>query len=158
MTCYFCKIICCFRTGSRPKKAALSACEPQTSDLRPETVSLLQELVTVLSQLGLILNANKTVVLANEAQPPQHLQFPFGEGIAILEHNSGQKLISCMLTVCLAPARVKVKHYDYDPIGTCGKRRPRGPQNVKQRIAEHFAKRAVWPPRAICYAMEKIDL
>ena len=44
-----------------------------------------------MSQVGLILNANKTVVLTNEAQPPQHLQLPSGERIAILEHNSGQK-------------------------------------------------------------------
>lgn len=31
--------------------------------------------------------ANKTVVLTNEGQPPQHLQLPRGEWIAILEHN-----------------------------------------------------------------------
>ena len=54
---------------------------------------------------------------------------------------------------CFAPARVKVKHYDHDPIWT-----PGGPQNVKQSIAEHFAKKTVWPPRAICYAMGKIYL
>ena len=29
---------------------------------------------------------------------------------------------------------------------------------MKQKIAEHFAKKGVWPPRAICYAMGKIDL
>ena len=32
-----------------------------------DTVSLLHDLVTVVSQVGLILNANKTVVLTNEA-------------------------------------------------------------------------------------------
>ena len=48
--------------------------------------------------MGLILNANNTVVLTNEAQPPQHLQLPSGEGIAILEHNSGQKCSGCKLT------------------------------------------------------------
>ena len=32
-----------------------------------ETVSLLHDLVNALSQVGLILNANKTVVLTNEA-------------------------------------------------------------------------------------------
>ena len=52
-----------------------------------ETVSLLQDLVNALWQVGLILNATKTVVLTNEAQPPQHLQLPSGETIAILEHN-----------------------------------------------------------------------
>ena len=30
--------------------------------------------------------------------------------------------------LCFAPARVKVKHYDYDPIGTGGKWRSRGPK------------------------------
>ena len=63
-----------------------------------ETVSLLHDLVNALSQVGLILNANKTVVLTNEAQPPQHLQLPSGEGIAILEHNSRQKWLGCILT------------------------------------------------------------
>ena len=43
-----------------------------------ETVSLLHDLVTALSQVGSILNAKKTVVLTNEAQPPQHLQLPSG--------------------------------------------------------------------------------
>ena len=30
--------------------------------------------------------------------PPQHLQLPSGEGIAILEPNSGQKWLRCILT------------------------------------------------------------
>jgi len=45
-----------------------------------------RELVIALSQVGLILNANKTVVFTTEALPPQHLQLPSGERIAILEH------------------------------------------------------------------------
>ena len=40
---------------------------------------------------------------------------------------------------CSAPARVKVKHHDYDPIGTWGKYGPKSPQNVKRRVAEHCA-------------------
>ena len=63
-----------------------------------ETVLLLHDLVTALSQVGLILNATKTVVLTNEAQPPQNFQLPSGEKIAILEHNSGQKWLGCILT------------------------------------------------------------
>ena len=43
-------------------------------------------------------------------------------------------------------ARVKVKHNDYDPIGTWGKYGLKGPQNVKRSAAEHFAMMAVWPP------------
>ena len=77
-----------------------------------ETVSLLQDLVNALSQVGLILIANKTVVLTNEAQPPQHLQLPSGERIAILEHNSGQKWLGCILTVQSSKLHhVYVKHH-----------------------------------------------
>ena len=46
-----------------------------------EAVSLLHDLATALSQVGLTLNASKTVVLTNEAQPPQHLQLPSGGGL-----------------------------------------------------------------------------
>ena len=77
-----------------------------------ETVSLLHDLVTALSQVGLILNANKTVVLTNEAQPPQHLQLPFGERVPILEHNSGQKWLGCILTARGSKLHhVDVKHH-----------------------------------------------
>ena len=62
------------------------------------TVSLLHDLVTVVSQVGLILNANKTVVLTNQAQPPPHLLLPSGQGFAILEHNFSQKWLDCTLT------------------------------------------------------------
>ena len=77
-----------------------------------EAVSLLHDLVTALSQVGLILNATKTVVLTNEAQPPQHLQLPSGERIAILEHNSGQKWLGCILTAQGSKLHhVDVKHH-----------------------------------------------
>ena len=77
-----------------------------------EAVSLLHDLVTALSQVGLILNATKTVVLTNEAQPPQHLQLPSGERIAILEHNSGQKWLGCILTAQSSKLHhVDVKHH-----------------------------------------------
>ena len=77
-----------------------------------EAVSLLHDLVTALSQVGLILNATKTVVLTNEAQPPQHLQLPSGERIAILEHNSGQKWFGCILTTQSSKLHhVDVKHH-----------------------------------------------
>ena len=77
-----------------------------------ETVSLLHDLTTVLSQVGLILNASKTVVLTNEAQPPEHLQLPSGERIAILEHDCGQKWLGCILTAQGSKLRhVDVKHH-----------------------------------------------
>ena len=34
-----------------------------------------------------------------------------------------------------------MKHYDYDPIGTWGKLRPKGPQTVNHKIAAHLPKR-----------------
>ena len=72
-----------------------------------ETVSLLHDLTTVLSQVGLILNASKTVVLTNEAQPPEHLQLPSGEMIAILEHDCGQKM-SKMVRLYTDGARIQI--------------------------------------------------
>ena len=77
-----------------------------------ETVLLLHDLVTALSQVGLILNATKTVVLTNEAQAPQNFQLPSGEKIAILEHNSGQKWLGCILTAQSSKLHhVDVKHH-----------------------------------------------
>ena len=77
-----------------------------------EAVSLLHDLATVLSQVGLTLNASKTVVLTNEAQPPQHLQLPSGERIVILEHDSGQKWLGCILTAQGSKLHhVDVKHH-----------------------------------------------
>ena len=62
-----------------------------------QIVSLLHDLVTVLPQVGLTRNANRMVVPTNVAQPPQHLQFPFGEKIGILERNCGQEWLGCIL-------------------------------------------------------------
>ena len=63
-----------------------------------ETVSLLHDSVPALAPVGLILNANESALPTNEAQPPQHLQLPSGERIAILEHNSGQKWLDRIVT------------------------------------------------------------
>ena len=52
------------------------------------------------------------MVLTNEAQPPQHLQLPSGERIAILEHNSGQTWLGCILTAQGSKLHhVDVKHH-----------------------------------------------
>ena len=58
-----------------------------------ETISLLHDLVSALSQVGWISTATRTVVLTNQAQPPQHLQLPSGGRIAILDHNSWSKMV-----------------------------------------------------------------
>ena len=78
------------RRDARLKRFDLGDGQPALLDLRfadgillfaksyAEAVSLLHDLATVLSQVGLILNASKTVVLTNEAQPPQRLQLLSG--------------------------------------------------------------------------------
>ena len=48
-------------------------------------------------QVGLLLNADKTVVLTNEAQPPPILATDGGLKLAILQRNVGQKWLGCML-------------------------------------------------------------
>ena len=69
-------------------------------------------LLFVLWEVGLTLNASKTVVLTNEAQPPQHLQLPSGERIVILEHDSRQKWLGCILTAQGSKLHhVNVKHH-----------------------------------------------
>ena len=47
-----------------------------------EIVLFLHDLVTVVSQVGLTLDAKKAVVLTHEAQRPQHLHLPSGDGMA----------------------------------------------------------------------------
>ena len=50
-----------------------------------------------LEQVGLLLNADTTVVLTNEAQPPPILATDGGLKLAILQRNVGPKWLGCML-------------------------------------------------------------
>ena len=58
---------------------------------RPEVAQILDKFVKAVGKVGIRLNVDTTGILTNEA------------------------------LLCFAPARVKVKHCDYDPIGTWGK-------------------------------------
>ena len=63
-----------------------------------------------------------------------------------VSQKAASQCLLCFALLCFAPARVKVKQNDYDPIGTWGKYGLKGPQNVKRSAAEHFAMMVVWPP------------
>ena len=62
-----------------------------------ELGQLVDSLTIHLEQVGLLLNADKTVVLTNEAQPPPILATDGGLKLAILQRNVGQKWLGCML-------------------------------------------------------------
>ena len=64
---------------------------------RHELGQLVDSLTIHLEQVGLLLNADKTVVLTNEAQPPPILATDGGLKFAILQRNVGQKWLGCML-------------------------------------------------------------
>ena len=64
---------------------------------RHELGQLVDSLTIHLEQVGLLLNADKTVVLTNEAQPPPILATDGGLKLAILQRNVGQKWLGCML-------------------------------------------------------------
>ena len=65
---------------------------------RQEAGHLIDSLMIHLEQVGLLLNAEKTVVLTNEAQPPPILATDGGLRLTILQRNVGQKWLGCMLT------------------------------------------------------------
>ena len=67
-----------------------------------------------LEQVGSLLNAEKTVVLTNEAQPPPFLATDSGLKLTILQRNVGQKWLGCMLTA----ARTQLQHIDLSYITT----------------------------------------
>ena len=64
----------------------------------PEAAQLLDKLITAVGRAGLILNAEKTVVLTNQAQPPATLVIRDGVAVKVLDRNQGQKWLGCMLT------------------------------------------------------------
>ena len=64
---------------------------------RHELGQLVDSLTMHLEQVGLLLNADKTVVLTNEAQPPPILATDGGLKLAILQRNVGQEWLGCML-------------------------------------------------------------
>ena len=65
---------------------------------RVEAGNLLDALVKHLDRVGLLLNPDKTVVITNEAQPPQTLTTTAGVILRVLLCDVGQKWLGSMLT------------------------------------------------------------
>ena len=55
-------------------------------------------LVTTLDNTGRKLNALKTVILTNEAQPPDHIATPAGHTIVVKDRFGTDKWLGCMLS------------------------------------------------------------
>ena len=66
----------------------------------PEVAQILDKFVKAVGKVGLRLNVDKTVILTNEAQPPNTLVTKDGLILKVLERNQGQKWLGCILTAC----------------------------------------------------------
>ena len=66
----------------------------------PEVAQILDKFVKAVGKVGLRLNVDKTVILTNEAQPPNTLVTKDGLTLKVLERNQGQKWLGCILTAC----------------------------------------------------------
>ena len=61
---------------------------------------ILDKFVQAVGKVGLRLNVDKTVILTNEAQPPNTLVTKDGLTLKVLDRNQGQKWLGCKLTAC----------------------------------------------------------
>ena len=66
----------------------------------PELAQILDKFVKAVGKVGLRLNVDKTVILTNEAQPPNTLVTKDGLILKVLERNQRQKWLGCILTAC----------------------------------------------------------
>ena len=66
----------------------------------PEVAQILDKFVKAVGKVGLRLNVDKTVILTNEAQPPNTLVTKDGLTLKVLERNQGQKWLGCVWTAC----------------------------------------------------------
>ena len=66
----------------------------------PEVAKILDKFVKAVGKVGLRLNIDKTVILTNEAQPPNTLVTREGLILKVLDRNQGQKWLGCILTAC----------------------------------------------------------
>ena len=62
-----------------------------------EAANILDSLVIALRGAGLILNAEKTIVLTNQAQAPQQLETANGMSVKILDRHLSHKWLGCYL-------------------------------------------------------------
>ena len=63
-----------------------------------EVGKLLDGLVAELSEVGLVLNADKTVILTTQSQPPSTITTDHGLTLRVLSGNVAQKWLGCMLS------------------------------------------------------------
>ena len=66
----------------------------------PEVAEILDKFVKAVGKVGLRLNIDKTVILTNEAQPPNTLVTREGLILKVLDRNQGHKWLGCILTAC----------------------------------------------------------
>ena len=67
---------------------------------RVEAGNLLDALVKQLDRVGLLVNPAKTMVITNEAPPPQTITTTAGVNLKVLPRDGGLKWLSSMLTSC----------------------------------------------------------
>ena len=67
---------------------------------RVEAGNLLDALVKQLDRVGLLLDPEKTMVITNEAQPPQTITTTAGVNLKVLPRDGGLKWLGSMLTSC----------------------------------------------------------
>ena len=65
---------------------------------RVEAGNFLDALVKQLDRVGLLLNLEKTIIITNEAQPPQTITTTGGMILRVLPRDVGQKWLGSMLT------------------------------------------------------------
>ena len=63
----------------------------------PEVAQIVDKFVRVVGKVGLRLNVDKTVILTNEAQPPNTLVTKDGLILKVLERNQGQRWLGCTI-------------------------------------------------------------
>ena len=63
-----------------------------------EVRKLLDSLVAELSEVGLLLNADKTVILTSQSQPPSTITIDHGVTLRVLPGNVAQKWLGCMFS------------------------------------------------------------
>ena len=65
-----------------------------------EAGNLLDALVKQLDRVGLLPTPEKTMVITNEAQPPQTITTTAGVNLKVLPRDGGLKWLGSMLTSC----------------------------------------------------------
>ena len=83
---------------------------------RVEAGNLLAALVKHLDRVGLLWNTDKTVVITNEAQPPQTITTTAGMNLKVLPRDGGLKWLGSMLTSCGSKLQCGFAISSYKPV------------------------------------------